>query len=209
VTAPDLPASSSRPDGLGLPVLENRRPGPGRLAGFVLLFLAAASGLAVFSAFPWAATPPGVALLKVAFKHVSGLAQTGAALSREELEKLPRHMRPEGGQQGESRGRRDTTVRVTLDGGPVLDKTYRPSGLRGDGPTFVYEELDLPPGRHRLEATLGEAGGPARGDGRSPPERRLVAEVEVLPGQVLLLELSSQQELALRGGGPSRPAGHR
>jgi hypothetical protein len=36
-----------------------------------------------------------------------------------------------------------------------------------------------------------------------------VAEVEVSPGQVLLLELSSQQELALRGGGPSRPAGPR
>ncbi len=105
-----------------------------------------------------------------------------AMISREELEKLPRHMRPEGGQQGESRGRRDTTVRVTLDGRPVLDKTYRPSGLRGDGPTFVYEELDLPPGRHRLEATLEEAGGPARSDATSPPERRLVAEVEVSPG---------------------------
>lgn len=213
MTASDSPASSSRPDVpvlSVLPVLENRRPGPGRLAGFVLLLLAVASGLAVFSAFPWAATPPGVALLKVAFKHVSGLAQTGAVLSREELEKLPRHMRPEGGQQGgESRSRRDTTVRVTLDGRPVLDKTYRPSGLRGDGPTFVYEELDLLPGRHRLEATLGEAAGPARSDATSPPERRLVAEVEVSPGEVLLLELSSQQELALRGGGPSRPAGHR
>jgi hypothetical protein len=192
-----------------LPTLESRRPGPVRLAGFVGLFLAVAWGLAVFSAFPWAATPPGVTLLKVAFKHVSGFAQTGGMLSREELEQLPRHMRPEGGQRGESGSRRDTTVRITLDGRPVLDKTYRPSGLRGDGPTFVYEELDLPPGRHRLEAALAEAGGPARSDATSPPERRLVAEVEVGPGQVLLLELSSQQELVLRGGGPPRPTGHR
>ena len=68
-------------------MLEDRRPGPGRLAGFILLFLAVASGLAVFSAFPWAATPPGVALLKVALKHVAAPTETGATLSREELEK--------------------------------------------------------------------------------------------------------------------------
>jgi hypothetical protein len=117
-------------------------------------------------------------------------------------------MRPEGGQRWGGRIRRDTTIRVTLDGRPVLEKTYRPSGLRSDGPTFVYEELDLQPGSHRLEATLAEGIGSARSEA-PPPARRLVAEVEVSPGQVLLLELSSQQELALRGGGPPRPPGHR
>jgi hypothetical protein len=199
-----------QPDVPGVPsILEDRRPGAGRLAGFVGLFLAVASGLATFSAFPWTATAPGAAVLKVAFKHVSGFAETGVVLSREELEKLPRHMRPEGGQQGVSRSRRDTTVRVALDGRPILQKTYRPSGFGGDGPTFVYEELALVPGRHRLEATLSEAIGSARSDAPPSPERRLVAEVEVSPGEVLLLELLSQQELALRGGGSSRAAGHR
>jgi hypothetical protein len=130
-------------------------------------------------------------------------------LSREELEKLPRHMRPEGGLRGESGSRRDTTVRVTLDGRPVLEKTYRPSGLRADGPTFVYEEVDLPPGLHRLDATLAEARGSGGSGATSPPERRLLTEVEVSPGQVLLLELSSQQEMTLRGGGPPRSTGHR
>jgi hypothetical protein len=176
-------------------VLEDRRPGPGRLAGFVLLFLAVALSLAVFSAFPWAATPPGVALLKVALKHVAAPAKTGATLSREELEKLPRHMRPPGGQAGAGGPRRDTTVRVAVDDRLVLDRTYRPSGLRGDGPTFVYEEIALVPGRRRVEATLTE-GGAAAG-----PGRRIVTEIEVTPGQVLLLELSGQQELILRGGG--------
>jgi hypothetical protein len=118
-------------------------------------------------------------------------------------------MRPEGGQQGANRSRRDTTVRVTLDGRRILEKTYRSSGFGSDGPTFVYEELALVPGRHRLEATLSEAIGSARSDAPPSPERRLVAEVEVSPGQVLLLELSSQQELILRGAEPSRPAGRR
>jgi hypothetical protein len=202
--------SPAEPDAPVLPVLADRRPGPGRLAGFILLFVAVAAGLAVFSAFPWAATPPDVAMLKVAFKHVSASAEAGAALSREELEKLPRHMRPEGGQSGASGTRRDTIVRVTLDGRPLLERTYRPSGLRHDGPTFVYEELSVPLGRHVLEAALVEAGGaPAKSDATSSPERRIVAAVEVEPGQVLLLELSSQQELALRWGGQLRATGDR
>lgn len=187
-----------------LPVLEDRRPGPGRLAGFILLFLAVASGLAAFSAFPWAATPPGVALLKVAFKRVSASAEAGAALSREELEKLPRHMRPQGGQSGTSGARRDTIVRVTLDGRPILDRTYRPTGLRHDGPTFVYEELSVPLGRHVLEAALVETGASSAGStATSPSERRIVADVEVGAGQVFLLELSNQEAFALRQGGRS------
>jgi hypothetical protein len=167
--------------------------------GFLVLFLTVASGLAAFSALPWVASPPDVALLKVAVKHVASPVEAGVTLSREELEKLPRHMRPTGGQGQTSRGRRDTTVRVTLDGRPVLDRTYRPSGLRGDGPTFVYEEVELLPGRYRLEASLAESGGPAtRRAGPPPLERRLAVEVDVAPGRILLLELSSDQELTVR-----------
>jgi hypothetical protein len=91
---------------------------------------------------------------------------------------------------------------VAVDGRLVLDRTYRPGGLRGDGPTFVYEEIALVPGRRRFEATLAEGGvlsPPA--DATAGPGRRIVTEIEVEPGQVLLLELSGQQELILRGGG--------
>jgi len=141
---------------------------------------------------------------------LSASAETGAALSREELEKLPRHMRPQGGQSGGTRTRRETIVRVTLDGQPILEKTHRPSGLRHDGPTFVYEELVLPLGQHVLEAALAETGGPpTQGDATLSPERRMVAEVEVESGQVLLLELSNQQELTLRWGGQLRATGDR
>ena len=201
MTAPDPPALPA-PVAPVPRVLEDRRPGPGRLAGFVLLFLAVAAGLAVFSAFPWTATPPGVALLKVALKHVAAPTEAETALSPEELAKLPRHMRPQVGQAAAGGPRRDTTVRVSLDGRLTLEKTYRPSGLRHDGPTFVYEELELVPGPHRFEATMDEAGPtPPRADTTSGRGRRIVAEVRVEPGQVLLLELSGEQELILRGGG--------
>jgi hypothetical protein len=68
----------------------------------------------------------------------------------------------------------------------------------------------VPLGRHVLEGALVEAGGArAKGDATSSPERRIVAAVEVESGQVLLLELSSQQELALRWGGQLRATGDR
>jgi hypothetical protein len=54
----------------------------------------------------------------------------------------------------------------------------------------------------RLDATMGEDGAsPPRAGATSPPERRIVAEVEARPRQVLLLGLSNQQTLTLRQGG--------
>ena len=201
MTAQD--ASPSPAPELPYPMLEDRRPGPGRLVGFVLLFLAVATGLAAFSAYPWAASPPGAALVKVALKHVAAPAGTETALSREELEKLPRHMRPPSGQSGTSGTRRDTKVRVAIDGQPLLEKTYRPSGLRHDGPTFVYEELTLSPGTHVLDATLLEAGAATTEPEAPQHGRRITVEVKVESGQVFLLELSDQRELVLRQGARS------
>ena len=68
----------------------------------------------------------------------------------------------------------------------------------------------MPLGRHVLEAALVEAGGaPAKGDATSSPRGVSWLTVEVESGQVLLLELSSQQELALRWGGQLRATGDR
>jgi hypothetical protein len=74
----------------------------------------------------------------------------------------------------------------------------------------VYEELSVPLGRHVIEAALVEAlGAPAKGVATSSPDRRIVAEAEIESGQVLLLELSTQQELTLRWGGQLRATGDR
>ena len=198
-SVPPGASGATGPEKPRVPLQDDRRPGLARLVGFGALFLGVAVGLAVFSAYPWSAAPPDAALLKVSVKHVAAPLAAGVALSHEELEKLPRHMRPTGGQGGDSRGRRDTIVRVTLDGRPVLDRTYQASGFRRDGPTFVYEEVALSPGRHRLEATLAEMGeAPKRHDAAAPLERRLEADVEVASRQVLLLELSAERELTLR-----------
>jgi len=197
VTGSEPPGPTSPPPGApASSVLEDRRARPGQVVGFALLFLAAATVLTVFSARAWIATAPGVGLLKVTLKHVSAPTAAGPGLSREELERLPRHMRPQGGQLAAPGTRRETHLRIALDGRLLVDGTYRPGGLRHDGPTFVYEEIPLVPGRRRLEAALAEVGAP------SPPPTgwRLEADVDVRPGEVLLLELSQSGSLELRAG---------
>jgi hypothetical protein len=179
------------------PVLEDRRPGARRLAGFALLLGLVAAGLGAFSAFPWAASPSGAAVLRIAFEHVAAFAEEGGGVvSPAELEKLPRHMRPQSLERGRTGRRRDTVLRMTLDGRRFLERRYRPTGLRHDGPTFGYEELPVPAGRHRLEVTLGEEDD-ERGS-HEPRRWRLERDVEVRPGQAPLLEFSEEAGLTFR-----------
>lgn len=184
------------------PAIEARRPGPARLAGFAALLAVAAGALAVLSAAPWQATPSDAAALRIAFKHVARLeAGPAGGPAPAELAKLPRHMRPQGPAAVPRGSRVDTTLRVTVDERLVLERRYRPGGLRRDGPTFGYEELRLAPGRRRIEVLLVDgdpaAHVPAGETGDAGPWR-LVREVDVAPGRVLLVELVEGRGLEAR-----------
>ena len=126
---------------------------------------------------------------------MAGFEHEGRHLSPEELAKLPRHMRPPGGVQASTGRRADTRLRIVLDGRRVLERTYRPGGLRHDGPTFAYEELAVPLGRHRLEARLTDA---HEDDEDARPDWRLGQDVNIRPGQVLRLELTEEGGLIVR-----------
>ena len=180
------------------PLLPPARPSPIRLGGFAVLLTGVSLALAVFSAFPWTASPRDRAVVRVAFKHVASFEQEGGReLSREELEKLPKHMRPLSAERARTGTRWDTTVRVTLGDRVLLVKTYRPSGVRHDGPTFGYEEVAVPTGRHRLEVTLADAGREADG-GESRGRWQVARELDIRPGQAVLIEFSEETGLAIR-----------
>jgi hypothetical protein len=174
------------------PVVESRRPSFARLVGFAILLSAVAWGLGALSAFPLALSASEDAALTIAFKHVAAFEAAAPVRSPEELEKLPRHMRPQNLERARTGKRVDSVFRVELDGRRLVEKTYRPSGLRHDGPTFAYEEIPVPPGRHRLEAVLAD-GGDERGR-----RWRLDVEVEIHPRQVLLVEWSEEAGLSVR-----------
>ncbi len=180
---------------MSAPVVQSRRPSLVRLGGFALLLPAVSWGLGAFAAFPWEASDPDAAVLRVAFKHVAAFEHQGPARSVEEIEKLPRHMRPTSPER--VGGRRVATVlRVEIDEQLLLAKRYSPGGLRHDGPTFGYEELALWPGRHRLEVTLADERAASLPEGARM--WRLTQEVDIARGQALLIEFSEASGLAIR-----------
>jgi hypothetical protein len=159
------------------------RPRPPQLATFIVVLAAVSWALGAFAAWPWAAEDPGTARLRISFKHVTRPVSGGSTLSAEDLAKLPAHMRPRDGARTASGRRGDARLTVELDGHTVLARTYRPTGLRHDGPVHAYEEVPVRPGRHRLTVTLA---------GESAGDRHVLArEVDVRPGRAPLLELVS------------------
>ena len=101
----------------------------------------------------------------------------------------------------------DGAVRITITltaadcpihGRTLLARRYAPGGLRGDGPTFGYEELAVEPGRHLLEVTLAEG----RAEGGEPGKARrwtLREEVEITRGRAQLVEFT--EDAGFRWGG--------
>jgi hypothetical protein len=179
------------------PILPSRRPSRGRLIGFALLLTAVSWGLGAFAAFPWRGSDPEAAMLRVAFKHVAAFEQRGSFRSKEELEKLPRHMRPTSPELAGTGRRVSTVLRLEVDGQLSLEKSYTPGGLRHDGPTFGYEELAVAPGRHRLRVTLADGRAPGRPE-EAARQWQLGQELDLRRGQALLIEFSEASGLTIR-----------
>lgn len=176
------------------PAVESRRPSLARLLGFAILLAAVSWALGTFSAWPWVASEPGTAVIRVAFKHVAAFEEEGLALSKEELERLPRHMRPQNAERSRTGRRVETALRLAVDGRPALDRRYAPGGLRRDGPTFGDEAVTVPPGRRLVAVELIDGVAARAGAGRS---WRLDDTIDVRPGQAVLIEFTDEGGLRI------------
>ena len=165
-------------------IVPSRRPPAGRVAGFAALLVGVSWALAVFSAWPWHAFPPGAAVLRISFNHVSAFAAAGtAALSPEDIAKLPAHMRPADASRPSTGRRRPVRLTVSVDGAPALVREYLPGGWRHDGPLYGYEELRVTPGRHTVSMRLADVGGDR--------DLSLTQDIDIVPGAAPLFELRS------------------
>ncbi|NOZ58600.1 MAG: hydrogenase iron-sulfur subunit [Euryarchaeota archaeon] len=79
------------------------------------------------------------------------------------------------------RERSPVEVVLAIDGRTVLRKSYQPSGLWNDGPSYAYERIEVEPGEHTLEVRIRDS---AEGEFRY----RLVERVSFERGRVVTLK---------------------
>lgn len=125
------------------------------MAGFAatIVGLFVACLIALGSDLPYATETPENSSLVVSFRHPGQVSEVVKTLSKEELEDTPVHMR-----QAELRERRrmPVRIRVKVDGKTVLEKSFSPKGVWGDGPSVAVESITVPQGNHRVEIAVGD-----------------------------------------------------
>lgn len=168
----------------GSRIVPSRRPGWPRVVAFAVLLVAVSWSLGAFSAWPWRASEPGAAVLRISLRHVTPFSGTVTLRTAEEIAALPPHMRPKDVTQPATGRRADAVLTVAIGETRVLERRYRPTGLRRDGPVYAYEELSVTPGRHAVAVRL-EDGMPG---GREWSWSR---EVDFTAGSAPLVEYST------------------
>jgi hypothetical protein len=154
-----------------------------RVLGQAVLYGAFAAALGYFSTSPqYIHLASDRALVKVSFTHAAQRIGECRRRSDEELAKMPPNMRV---REECPRGRAPVRVELRIDGAPVYVETLQPGGLSGDGAASVYRRLEVPAGRHRIEARLSD-----RADGKFGYERE--ETVDLAPAQILLVEFNAR-----------------
>ncbi len=130
---------------------------PRALATLVAAGLACliAATVGFVSDFSYATPQPEQSKLVVTFMHPGSVSENCRELSEEELAKVPIHMRAQNKLDCDRR-RADVRLRLFIDGEPVLEKTYPPQGLWGDGTSVALETLDIPEGTHQIAVAVGD-----------------------------------------------------
>jgi hypothetical protein len=124
--------------------------------------------------------PADQAMIRLSFSH--GGARDCRARTPEELAALPPNMRAP---QICSRGRLPVRLEVDLDGSPLVHADLPPGGLRGDGPSRIYEGFAIAPGRYTVDARLRDSASTNGFDWTR------TAEITLEPRQNLVIEFKS------------------
>ena len=154
-----------------------------RLLAQLALYAPLMAILGYFSTEPrFSAVAPDQALVRVSFIHATQRKQACRERSAEELAKLAPNMRAA---SVCPRERVPLAVVIELDGAPLFDTMVRPSGLAKDGSGTLYRRVEVPAGRHRVVAKLGDA--PTPGFGHVGE-----ATVDLAPGAILLIDFDAK-----------------
>lgn len=180
------------------------------------LAIAVTVGIALLSSLPYAAEPNPRAVVRLSWRVLGEQVRECRRLTSEELDRLPAHMRQEVQCEGRVAPYRLT---VLVDGVLADSGLIRASGAREDRPIYVFREIELDPGEHRLEIAFVREGpeADAESTARSPSdpgaeatsagEPRGAARRAVPAPSELLLDVRlglESREIALVGYDPDR-----
>jgi len=165
--------------------------GARRSAG-VLLALAVVALLVAASQWPWRVHGEDEARIRLSWRTVSEPLSACRAPTPEELAALPPHMRMK-----EICERRHAPFRLVLrlDERLVHDAVHQPSGARGDRPLYVFEEIPVAPGAHRIAVEFREE---MEGEPRRAP-LTLDAVATLAPREIALVTLDASGERLVIG----------
>ncbi len=138
---------------LGTPIGPTQRSKGAGIAVGIGLAAAMAVIIGLLSVGPYRSALSPEPRLVVSLKHPGQVGEDCRPISAEEKAKMPIHM-----QQDEicERRRADVHIQVDVDGEQVLDATYEPAGLWGDGNSIAIERLGISEGKHKVTARLAD-----------------------------------------------------
>ncbi len=161
-------------------------------AGGALLGAAFTAALVAGSQAPWRASGEGEARIRLSWRTVSEPVSECRAPTSEELEGLPPHMRM---QEICERRHAPFRLRVRIDGETAREALLSPAGASGDRPLYVFEELLVPPGAHRIEVWFAEDRLEAEAAAARPARAlALDAALALAPRDVALVTLDASGE---------------
>ena len=152
--------------------------------------------LGALSRVPYAAAPTRGAVIRLAWRARGEAVRECRRLTADEIARLPAHMR----HTEECRNYlAPYGLRVSLDGAAALNESIHAKGARRDRPLYVFRELPVPAGSHRLAVVFAlEEHEEAREhvertEHGTPPLVTLDTTVTLATGQALVVTYDDEQ----------------
>ena len=172
----------------------------------VLVAVMATVGLGAMSRVPYTAERGTDAYVRLAWRVRGERVETCRRLSREELERIPAHMRREEVCEGHIV---PYLLEVTVDGALAARESVASKGARADRPLYVFREIPVSPGRHRLRVSFSRLGAIPAGQrerGSLPERLDLDTIVTLGPRHVSLVTYDEDRRLlAVKGRSATGP----
>jgi hypothetical protein len=179
-----------------------------RLAGGAIVVISVLAVVRLLSFTPYTAERDIGAIVRLAWRARGEQVRDCRRLSPEELQQLPLHMRQEEVCEGRLLPYR---LVVALDSVSLVDRLVHGAGAREDRPLYVFQDLIVEPGRHRLSVRFTLEAPSAQHEGEqdredaalpaTPPRLALDTTLTLGARRVLLVTYDEERErLVIHGG---------